>query len=70
MQQEAPVTKSIPVHDAARYSDSTYWTGHAVGATLIFFAVIVLMFTKGPRRRDAVLSLIPKTPPDGKTPNS
>ncbi len=62
MQQEAPVTKSIPVHDAARFSDSTYWTGHAIGAALIVFAVVVLIVTKGPRRHDAVLSLVPKTP--------
>jgi len=41
-------------HGATRFSDDTYWTGHAIGAFLLVVALVLILVGGGPRRRDAM----------------
>jgi len=41
-------------HGAERFSDDAYWAGHTIGAVLLVVALALIVFGRGPRRREAM----------------
>lgn|GEM_PF-5758717 len=50
---DVPVAR---VHGAGRFSEEFYWSAHTVGLVLFLVAVVLLVVSRGPRRREALLA--------------
>ncbi|MBM3381820.1 MAG: hypothetical protein FJY29_05205 [Betaproteobacteria bacterium] len=53
-----PSTATIKVHNTTLFGEPVLWFGHTVFAVLAIVALTFIVFARGPRRKDANLSLV------------
>lgn len=58
---EEQATVLTRVHNAKEIPDSTLWMGHTVSLALLVVAIGLIVFAKGPTRKEALRALLSAT---------
>lgn len=49
---------TVKIHNAKEIPSEVLWTGHALTGVLALLAIAIIFFAKGPRRAEALESLV------------